>query len=600
MKISLNEKLILYFLTLGLGAIFIISIFSFYGTKKALLNRTFDQLTSLRIVKKHQVELFFIDRVKDISILSESDDTRNMALELERFCRKINDRSTAGDREQLLSGFSVYLKKYRSLRSYFQSISFISGNKVALKGNFRDNPEIEVGTLTSSELKRFDAAAVFEGIGVGDEFIDPRTHQPTMFLSCTLGNSGNLRDDARLVLEIPVDAINTIMLNNNPESGLGQTGETYIVGSDFLMRSASRFQANSVLRTSVQTIPAIESFRQREGSVITRDYRNIPVLSSFSRISVPGLSWAILAEIDVKEAMIPIYSMRNRILFISSLIAIIFFMFVFFIAKRITRPVIELKNAAIRVGQGQYDVNLPIQTHDEIGALTESFNLMAGQIKEKTNELQQERIGRLRSVFDGEEIERQRLSRELHDGIGQYLIALKLRLESLLYSDNSRIKENIQDLKDMFDNTIDEIRRISNNLTPAVLEAFGITIALRNLCQESGEHTGITFHFNSSGKLEDIHTNLKTYLFRISQEAINNIVKHSGATSVEILLTRELSSVTLSIRDNGKGFDTKKASIGEGNGLHNMRERVDMLHGTIDINSFIEKGTTIKVVIPVF
>jgi len=273
---------------------------------------------------------------------------------------------------------------------------------------------------------------------------------------------------------------------------------------------------------------------------------------------------------------------------------------VFFTSKKITKPIIQLRDAAMRIGKGQYDVDIPVRANDEIGALTRAFNTMSAQIKEKTKELQSERIGRLRSVIDAEETERQRLSREIHDGIGQSLIALKLRLESLLYIDGPEIKANINVLKDQFDGTVDEIRRISNNLMPSVLEVFGITIALRNLCEETEEHGGIKINYETSGALETINIKIKTYLFRIAQEAFNNIIKHSGAKEVEMKLSRIDEIVNFTIRDNGKGFNVNSVAFEEGNGLHNMRERVALMEGTIDIRSKLNYGTEIIIQIPVF
>ena len=232
--------------------------------------------------------------------------------------------------------------------------------------------------------------------------------------------------------------------------------------------------------------------------------------------------------------------------------------------------------------------------------LTMAFNTMSLQIKEKTRELQSERMGRLRSVIDAEENERQRLSREIHDGIGQSLIALKLRLESLLYIDGTEIKTNINVLKNQCDGTVDEIRRISNNLMPSVLEAFGITIALRNLCDETEEHGGITIIYEASGDLESINTKIKTYLFRIAQEAFNNIIKHSGAQEVEIRLSRIDEFINFTIRDNGKGFDVNRIAFEKGNGLHNMQERVALMEGTIEIKSKLNQGAEIIIQIPVF
>ncbi len=564
------------------------------------MNRTFDQLTSLRIVKKHQIELFFEDRLKDITLLSESEDTKKIIGDFNNYTNDYSFSRKIQDKNMLFAAFTGYLKKYASLNSYFKSISIFNFNKQVLKGFFSDSAHVDFVQLDSAENFTLAPQPAHEGIIIKDESLDKRTKEPAMYLVSGIEIPGMKGIYGKLILELSADAINTIMLNNDPESGLGQTGETYLVGNDFLMRSTSRFQPNSILHTKVETKSVSDAFSDKEGSIITNDYRNIPVLSSYCKILIPGLNWAILAEIDLKEAMVPIYKMRNSILFLSMMIAVIFFMFVFIIAKRITRPVIELNNAAIRVGQGQYDIHLPIQTNDEIGALTDSFNSMAGQIKEKTLELEKERTGRLRSVFDGEEIERQRLSRELHDGIGQYLIALKLRLESLSYSDSPRMKENIQELIEMFDTTIDEIRRISNNLMPSVLDAFGITIAIRNLCHETGENTGTAVGFECYGDLEEMHSKIKTYIFRIAQEALNNIVKHSDANDVKINLSRKNDTVTLTIMDNGKGFDPGKASDGGGNGLHNMRERVNLLHGSFGIDSKINHGTTITVMVPVF
>jgi len=162
------------------------------------------------------------------------------------------------------------------------------------------------------------------------------------------------------------------------------------------------------------------------------------------------------------------------------------------------------------------------------------------------------------------------------------------------------MKENIRELIEMFDTTIDEIRRISNNLMPSVLDAFGITIAIRNLCHETGENAGITIRFECYGDLEEMSSKIKTYIFRIAQEALNNIVKHSEATDVKISLSRKNDTVTLTIMDNGKGFDPDRASDSGGNGLHNIHERVNLLHGSFGIESKINYGTTITVMVPVY
>ncbi|MEI7980947.1 MAG: sensor histidine kinase, partial [Bacteroidota bacterium] len=287
------------------------------------------------------------------------------------------------------------------------------------------------------------------------------------------------------------------------------------------------------------------------------------------------------------------------IILLSMVLTIIFFGIVLYISLRVTKPLIKLRDAAVSLGEGRYDQDLPVTTRDEFGALTESFNIMAHQIQDKTRELQRERFGRMRSVIDGEEMERQRLSRELHDGIGQLLIAIKLRMESLLYQDGKEIKNSIQELKKYFDQIIDEVRRISNNLLPSVLEAFTIPIAFRNLFSETEEHSDLRIHFESKGNFDGLDKKTKTYIYRLTQEAISNIVKHAEATVVNVKLVRENETLTLVIHDNGKGFSIEKAGKEGGNGIHNMRVRASLLQGQIEIRSARGEGTTITLNVPI-
>lgn len=300
------------------------------------------------------------------------------------------------------------------------------------------------------------------------------------------------------------------------------------------------------------------------------------------------------------NAMVSRTNIVLNLILLSSLISVLFVLAVIIISRMISRPLVRLKDAAVKIGEGNYDVDLPVVTGDEIGELTKAFNYMSSQIKEKTEDLKYEKILRLRTVIDAEEAERLRLSREIHDGIGQSLIALKLKLESLLYLDEKEIKESIVTLTDQFDTTVDEVRRISNNLMPSVLQVFGIAVALKNLCTDTGIQTGLDFDYGVSGDPEKINPKIKTYLYRIAQEAVNNTIRHAEATRIEMKLSVDDELVSFTIKDNGKGFLKVKNSGEKGNGLHNMRERVSLLHGTLIVKSIPGKGTSINIKIPVF
>jgi signal transduction histidine kinase len=207
----------------------------------------------------------------------------------------------------------------------------------------------------------------------------------------------------------------------------------------------------------------------------------------------------------------------------------------------------------------------------------------------------------MQSFIDGQEMERQRLSRELHDGLGQLLIAIKLKLESLIYTDRSKLLYTIEGIKSLFDKTIDEIKRISYDLMPAVLYEFGLSKAILNLCEDIENRTRLNISYNFEGDAEILNDKVfKTYLFRIVQEALNNIVKHAEATKIVLSIKFENNEILLKIEDNGKGFEVKKhLNSLKSNGIYNMRERVNLLNGSFEIKSEVNKGTMITVIIPV-
>lgn len=581
MKIdALSEKLILYFVLLGTGAFMIVSFVTFYSTREAFMSRTFDQLTSLRVVKKNQINQFYADRIREIIFMADA----------------LND---APEPSKLEKG--IVESRFRYLSQYIRAFYIFPDHGVSIQGCFIDSGKTIPPSIPEKLLSTLNDKLIRQSFVVCDISVEEKTGEPFQLIAAKINETAVTKKAGKgiLVLAVSMDAINAIMLNNDPFSGPGLSGETYLVGSDLLMRSTSRFDSNSINKKLVNTQPVLAVMKGHTGTIATSDYRNIKVLSSYSMIDVPGLKWAIIAEIDEKEAMEPIYETLAWVLLLSAIIMVIFFGFVLFISRRITKPLIRLRTAAVNLGKGQYDVALPVESHDEIGALTEAFNNMARQIHEKTTELQRERFGRIRSVFDGEEMERQRLSRELHDGIGQSLIAVKLRLENLLYQDGKDVRNSIQELKNYFDQIIDEVRRISNNLMPSVLEVFSIPIAFRNLFAETEEHSGLRIHFEAKGNFDDLDKKVKTYIYRLVQEALNNIVKHAEATEVGVNLTFHTNQLTLVIRDDGKGFSPESVGKDGGNGIHNMRERANLLQGHIEILSAPSQGTTITIKVPI-
>ncbi len=208
-------------------------------------------------------------------------------------------------------------------------------------------------------------------------------------------------------------------------------------------------------------------------------------------------------------------------------------------------------------------------------------------------------------IIEAQESERRRVARDLHDGINQILSSIQFRLKSTEEKNPNRkfpFMKEIGEARRLLDEAIHEVRRISQNLRPSILDDLGLVAAVRSVCEEFIERSKINVDLDFSGYDGRLPDNIELVLFRTIQEALNNIEKHSGASHAELKLARKESYVEALIRDNGKGFDfiviAEKKKKHRGLGLDGMKERVTFLGGTVDVTSKLRKGTEILIQIP--
>ncbi|MCC8400775.1 cache domain-containing protein [Paraburkholderia sp. MMS20-SJTN17] len=198
-------------------------------------------------------------------------------------------------------------------------------------------------------------------------------------------------------------------------------------------------------------------------------------------------------------------------------------------------------------------------------------------------------------VVESQENERARLSRELHDGISQMMVSVKLLLESALARlERGEAREPAAEAAlstglARLGETLREVRRISHALRPSMLDDLGVAAALEQLTRELSDESGITIGFTQVAHTHaaTLPEGVNTVLFRIAQEALTNIVRHAQASSAALALEVSRDAVMLTISDNGRGFDATDAFVGgrEGVGLRNMRERLEALGGTLSLSS---------------
>ncbi|HKQ38763.1 MAG TPA: histidine kinase [Verrucomicrobiae bacterium] len=200
-----------------------------------------------------------------------------------------------------------------------------------------------------------------------------------------------------------------------------------------------------------------------------------------------------------------------------------------------------------------------------------------------------------KQVLLAQEQERQRVARELHDSVNQLLsttrhraLGLATQLKSAGPDAHSRLTEVIQ----LLERTMREVRLISRNLRPSELDDLGLVPALTSLVEETAERKGIDVRLNAPKNLSGLSPQLELTIYRIAQEALSNVEKHSGATTARIVVERQGKFLLLRIHDNGKSFARKNVGKG-GWGLLNMKERASYVGGSLEIEPRPGKGTTI-------
>jgi signal transduction histidine kinase len=205
----------------------------------------------------------------------------------------------------------------------------------------------------------------------------------------------------------------------------------------------------------------------------------------------------------------------------------------------------------------------------------------------------------MEAMLESEENERRRLAGDLHDSVGGMLSTIRVGLTTIAKQipDPSRLEQS----KQMLDDTITSVRRISLDLMPSTLEKFGLVPALKEICDRFQSAALIPVNFYESGEVKPIDRKRELKIFRIVQELLNNAIKHSQATSIQVSVYAE-NQLKICVQDDGIGFDPtlsdSVAQSGNGLGLYNMANRARLLNATLDFDVQIKTGSKITLTIP--
>ncbi|OGN95297.1 MAG: hypothetical protein A2Z71_00225 [Chloroflexi bacterium RBG_13_50_21] len=267
------------------------------------------------------------------------------------------------------------------------------------------------------------------------------------------------------------------------------------------------------------------------------------------------------------------------------------------------KPLRELSRTVNRIQAGQAEVDqLLIQNTDpDVHHLTQALSSLINQLESSNQQL---RLLSERAI-NAQEDERKRIARSLHDDTGQSLSSLIINLERLekhVPADENELVDRLSSLRIMASSSLDGLRSIIYDLRPAILDDLGLLPAIRWYARTNLEGAGIQVELEFPDDLPSLPQPLSTTLFRISQEAINNIIRHSQAKSACISLGLGENEVYLKISDDGHGFDpgriSSEAIEKQHWGLTGIQERIDLVSGKFSLDSDPEHGTTIMVILP--
>jgi len=316
------------------------------------------------------------------------------------------------------------------------------------------------------------------------------------------------------------------------------------------------------------------------------------------------------ARVGVAEARMrsTVASITTRLLLTTALVSLVGIIAAIFLTWLLTRPVRQLVEATEAVRSGDYSPRVRRWAGDELGELADAFNSMTADLARadaERQEREQMRAFYLRKIIGAQEEERKRIARELHDETGQALASVMVGLRNVEEAPSAEeLHERLADLREVAAATLENVRRLALELRPSVLDDLGLAAAMRRYAADYMHRFNTQVDVQIVGlDRQRLAPELETAVYRIVQEALTNVAKYARATRISVLLERHDGQLTAIVEDNGCGFAAEQllntGALENRLGLYGMRERAELIGGTLAIESQTGYGTTVFVRVPV-
>ncbi|MBT5773604.1 MAG: methyl-accepting chemotaxis protein, partial [Dehalococcoidia bacterium] len=380
------------FVLAGLIPLAIVGVLSYNRAASAINTEAENKLEAVATLKQLSAQAWFSERVLDLELLAEFPATKEA---VEDYSRVFSLGVDSPEYEAMQAKWNDLFTIYNNEKGYYDLFLIsLDGNvvySVTHEADFATN--MVSGTYASSGL-----GATTQAVLAGNFLItDIESYAPSAGIAASFIGEPILGDNGAiiggLVLQLPLDQVNSIM---QEQTGLGESGETYMVGQDELMRSDSRFsETSTILVSTVNHEPVLRALNGETGVMTAPDYRGIDVRSVYAPFEFRGLHWAILSEIDESEIAIPTVSLRNMILMVGVIAAIALATSAFFLAQTFSKPVSKVRDALVAVSTGDLTHDVQVDARDEIGDMARAYGDMQDYLREAAGAADQIAIGDL-------------------------------------------------------------------------------------------------------------------------------------------------------------------------------------------------------------
>ncbi|MBI5408784.1 MAG: HAMP domain-containing protein [Nitrospirae bacterium] len=566
-----------------------VNIAIYFHMVNAMKVSIFNRLVAIREMKVAELNHWLEERTVDIRNIADDNEMR--ALErISQGNEGVNQRNTA-----IVSEARSFLRKYLEQYDDFYEIFIVSPY----------TKKIIVSTIKEREGQRpvhdFHYEGALKSLSL---FIEDIHYSSTLNKACLAFSIPIFsRVNGRSVIGVLVARFNlkaSLYKHLSNRTGMGETGETFIVNKDVIALNELRWYKDAPLKLKLEAKAAREASLGNAGIEETSDYRGEKVLAAYAYI--PSTRWGFVAKQDLKEVYAPINRLRKWMIaiFITTVFGVM--LVAFRVSRSISNPIKALHKGSEIIGGGNLDYKVGTDAKDEIGQLSRIFDQMIENLKTATaswedlNREINERRHLEKMLLEIREHEQRRIGHDLHDNLGQQLTAISFMMQGL---ENVLRKKAVPEAEDaarithLVEMSKSQVRTLSTGLSPMLEKGeYSLMTAMVELASNSERLFGIPCDLRCNNKFVVLYNEAALiHLYRIAQEAITNAARHSKARHIEIRLSKENNEITMTIKDDGRGFTVPNQV--NSMGLEIMKFRASIINASLDIRSDLNKGTLV-------